>query len=281
MTTRNEDPDQVYLKSLTVLYVEDEDDIRDQLKLFLTRRCRRVYIAANGKKGLEAFQKYQPDIVITDILMPIMDGLKMGEHIKEIRPNIPLIVITAFEEPRYFHRAIELGVHQYVNKPVKLDILEDALIKSARILRAEAALKEVEERYRLLFKLSHIAISVADADHHHISQTLIVKPSDHKQAFEGTLVDCNEAFLALLGYESLTALQLRAENILGLISEESAVLLLHGRHCNSRRCQPRQTRFSRCRATDSFIDGQFYFRYAVFYLHLLDLFQAEQLSRRA
>ncbi|MGD7035268.1 EAL domain-containing protein [Methylotuvimicrobium buryatense] len=227
MTTRNEDPDQVYLKSLTVLYVEDEDDIRDQLKLFLTRRCRRVYIAANGKKGLEAFQKYQPDIVITDILMPIMDGLKMGEHIKEIRPNIPLIVITAFEEPRYFHRAIELGVHQYVNKPVKLDILEDALIKSARILRAEAALKEVEERYRLLFKLSHIAISVADADHHHISQTLIVKPSDHKQAFEGTLVDCNEAFLALLGYESLTALQLRAENILGLISEESAVLLLH------------------------------------------------------
>ncbi len=222
MTSSNEDHDQVYLKSLTVLYVEDEDDIRDQLKLFLKRRCRKVYTAANGKKGLEAFRKYQPDIVITDILMPIMDGLKMSEHIKETRPNIPIIVITAFEEPRYFHRAIELGVHQYVNKPVKLNILEDALIKSARILRAEAALKEIEERYRLLFKLSHIPISIADADHHYTEQKLIIKPSDNKQSFEGTLVDCNEAFLELLGYDNLPALQRRAENILNLISDESA-----------------------------------------------------------
>ena len=222
MTSSNEDHDLVYLKSLTVLYVEDEDDVRDQLKLFLTRRCRKVYTAANGKKGLEAFGKYQPDIVITDILMPIMDGLKMSETIKEIRPNIPIIVITAFEEPRYFHRAIDLGVHQYVNKPVKLNILEDALITSARILRAEAALKEVEERYRLLFKLSHIPISIAGADRYDTARKLIIEPSDNNQSFEGSLVDCNEAFLELLGYESLPALRLRAENILNLISDESA-----------------------------------------------------------
>lgn len=218
----NENLDLTYLKSLTVLYVEDEDDIRDQLKIFLERRCRKVYTAANGKKGLEAFQKHQPDIVLTDILMPIMDGLKMAEHLKEARPNLPIIVITAFEEPRYFHLAIELGVHQYVNKPVKLNILEEALKKCARILRAEAALKEVEERYRLLFKLSHIAISVADADHHYVAQKLIVKPSDNKQSFEGTLVDCNDAFLELLGYEDFQTLQLRAENILNIISDESA-----------------------------------------------------------
>lgn len=141
MTDKDEDQDLVYLKSLTVLYVEDEDDIRDQLTVFLKRRCRRVYTAANGKKGLEAFQKYQPDIVITDILMPVMDGLKMSEHIKALRPNVRIIVITAFEEPRYFHRAIELGVHQYVNKPVKLNILEDALITCAHLLRIEAALE--------------------------------------------------------------------------------------------------------------------------------------------
>lgn len=229
MNTANahEDPDLVYLKSLTVLYVEDEDDIRDQLCVFLKRRCRKVYTAANGKKGLEAFQKYQPNIIITDILMPIMDGLKMAEHIREMRPNIPIIVITAFEEPRYFHRAIELGVHQYVSKPVKLNILEEALIKSARILRAEAALKEVEERYRLLFKLSHFAISVANADHHYTTQKLIVKPSDAKHAFEGTLVDCNDAFLELLGYDNFADLQQRAENIHNLISDESAARLQH------------------------------------------------------
>lgn len=141
ITNNVENQDLVYLKSLNVLYVEDEDDIRDQLMLYLKRRCLKVYMAANGKQGLEAFHEYQPDIVITDILMPVMDGLKMSEYIKETRPNIPIIVITAFEEPRYFHRAIELGVHQYVNKPVKLNILEDALITSAHTLRVEAELK--------------------------------------------------------------------------------------------------------------------------------------------
>lgn len=140
-TSNNEDQDLDYLRTLIVLYVEDEDDIRDQLMLYLKRRCLKVYTAANGKQGLEAFHEHQPDIVITDILMPVMDGLKMSEYIKETRPNIPIIVITAFEEPRYFHRAIELGVHQYVNKPVKLNILEDALITSAHTLRVEAELK--------------------------------------------------------------------------------------------------------------------------------------------
>ena len=150
ISNNNEDQDLVYLRSLTILYVEDEEDIRNQLMLFLKRRCQKVYTAANGQQGLEAFQKHQPDIVITDILMPIMDGLKLAEHIKAARPNIPIIIITAFEEPRYFHRAIELKVHQYVNKPVKLNILQDALITSAHILRVEAALEaEIVNQKRL------------------------------------------------------------------------------------------------------------------------------------
>ncbi len=213
--------DKLYLDSLSILYVEDEDEIRDQLESFLKRRCHKVYVAANGKKGLEAFHKYSPNIVITDILMPIMDGLIMAEKIREIHPNVPIIVITAFEEPRYFHKSIELGVHQYVCKPVKLPILETALQKCARILRAEAALKEIEERYRVLFKLSHIAISVADINKD--TQFYVVKGSE-QQAANGTFVDCNDAFLKLLGYQDITILKHDHCSIYSMMTPSSAGL---------------------------------------------------------
>jgi len=212
--------DILYLKSLSILYVEDEDEIRDQLKAYLKRRCHKVNVAANGKKGLEAYKKYKPDIVVTDILMPIMDGLKMAERIQAINPHVPIIIITAFEEPRYFHHAIELGVHQYVNKPVKLPILEQSLIKCARVLRAEAALKEIEERYKVLFKLSHIAISVADADHN--TSSLVVEKNDTNQFLEGALVDCNQAFLDLIGCKNIETLQDQKRSIYNLMTESSA-----------------------------------------------------------
>jgi len=219
----NDQTDKNYLRSLSILYVEDEDAVRDQLKTYLARRCSKVYTAANGKKGLEAFKKNKPDIIVSDILMPIMDGLKMAEYIKEIDPSIPIILTTAFEEPRYFHQAIELGVHQYVTKPVKMPILEQALLKSARVLRAEAALKEIEERYRVLFKLSHFAISVTDVEpEEKKEQPLVI--SDETALNEGDLVDCNEAFLSLLGYSNIKTLQDQEQNIYSLMTEESAKL---------------------------------------------------------
>ncbi|NOQ15552.1 MAG: EAL domain-containing protein [Methyloprofundus sp.] len=216
------DADTLYLKSLSILYVEDEDEVRDQLKTYLQRRCRKVYTAANGKKGIEAYKKHHPDIVITDILMPIMDGLKMSETIQEIAPHVPIIITTAFEEPRYFHRSIELGVHQYVTKPIKLSVLEHALLKCARTLRAEAALKEIEERYRVLFKLSHIAISVADADHG--SQHLIIGKDSLNLPMEGGLIDCNDAFLELIGYQDIKTLQVQGHNIYSIMTEASATI---------------------------------------------------------
>ncbi|MDD5228770.1 MAG: diguanylate cyclase, partial [Methylococcales bacterium] len=84
--------------------------------------------------------------------MPIMDGLTMSEAIRQINPNIPIILTTAFEEPRYFQRAIDLDVNKYVTKPVNLEILETALLECARTIRVELALYESEERFRLVLE---------------------------------------------------------------------------------------------------------------------------------
>jgi len=59
-----------WLKGLRLLYVEDEEGIREQLEQFLQRRVQRIVTATNGQEGLETFKQFKPDIVVTDLLMP-------------------------------------------------------------------------------------------------------------------------------------------------------------------------------------------------------------------
>jgi diguanylate cyclase (GGDEF)-like protein/PAS domain S-box-containing protein len=193
MNSHRDQEDQAQLRTLSVLYVEDEDDIREELAVYLRRRVATVHLAANGQAGLDAFSQYQPDLVITDIRMPVMNGLEMAERIRAMSPAVPIIITTAFEETSYFQKAIDLGVDKYITKPLNLEVLAAALHKCARLIRAEAALREVDERYRLLFQLSHIAISVAVSDAAADRPSLLLT--------DGHIVDCNAAFMRLLGYE--------------------------------------------------------------------------------
>ncbi|WP_295578002.1 EAL domain-containing protein [uncultured Lamprocystis sp.] len=199
MNSHRDQDDQAHLRTLSVLYVEDEDEIREELAVFLRRRVATVHLAAHGQAGLDAFTQYQPDLVITDIRMPVMNGLEMAERIRAVNPAIPIIITTAFEETSYFKKAIDIGVDKYVTKPLNLDILAAALDKCARLIRAEAALREVDERYRLLFQLSQIAISVAANNGTADRPSLLMT--------DGHIVDCNAAFMDLLGYTRPDELQ--------------------------------------------------------------------------
>ncbi|MBI5889814.1 MAG: response regulator [Nitrosomonadales bacterium] len=124
------DPD--FLKTLSVLYVEDDEEIRELLSRFLHRRVGTLHTATNGQEGAQAFLEHHPDVVVTDIKMPVMDGLEMAAVIKSSSHEVPIIVITAYSERDYFIRAIEIGVDQYVTKPVNTDTLLQAIYKSAR-----------------------------------------------------------------------------------------------------------------------------------------------------
>lgn len=70
------------LKRLTVLYVEDEETIRSEVAYFLARRVGRILTAANGREGLDLFAAQRPDLVLSDIQMPVMNGLDMAAEIK-------------------------------------------------------------------------------------------------------------------------------------------------------------------------------------------------------
>ena len=109
--------------NLTVLYVEDEKSIQEEMVDILELDFQHIHVANNGQEGLEMFQEFRPDIIISDIQMPIMDGLAMSKEILSIDPDAKIILTTAFNEQGYLEQANETGVKSYINKPVNINEL--------------------------------------------------------------------------------------------------------------------------------------------------------------
>ncbi len=170
------------LKTMSVLYVEDDKEIQRQLSLFLKPKVRTLYSALDGREGLEIFNKHKPDVIITDIRMPTMGGLKMAKSIREIDQDIPIIVITAFNEQEYFLKSIDIGIDKYVLKPIDPYLLLEALIKSAIVLVQKREI-ELNAKY--------------------IRFILDANPSFIITTNKNELEYINKTFLNFLGYHSL------------------------------------------------------------------------------
>jgi len=130
------------LSNISLLYVEDEDAIRESLARFLKRRVGTLYEARNGEEGLELFKEHQPDIVVTDVQMPIMNGLSMAEEMKKIDNDIPVIITTAFNDEEYFLKAIDIGVDKYIKKPINNKSLLASISKIAQLILSQQQLEE-------------------------------------------------------------------------------------------------------------------------------------------
>jgi diguanylate cyclase (GGDEF)-like protein len=107
-----------YSKLTTILYVEDEDLIREGYERMLRRLSKELWSARDGQEGVELYKKYNPDIVISDIKMPVKNGIDMAKEIKEINPAQVIIFTTAHTESAYTLDAIDLQVDGYLLKPV-------------------------------------------------------------------------------------------------------------------------------------------------------------------
>ncbi len=125
--------DRNLFKNVTLLYVEDDLMTLEEISFFLKKYVKTLLIAKNGKEGLELFKEHNPDMVITDIQMPIMNGLEMSEKIFEINPNIPIAITTAFSDGNYIMRAIELGIDKYIIKPINMQELLAVIQKSLNL----------------------------------------------------------------------------------------------------------------------------------------------------
>jgi len=106
------------LKEIKILFVEDEVDLITIISDTLSKLGANFITASNGKEGLEKFEQ-NPDIklIVTDINMPVMNGIEMIRNIRENNADIPCIIMSAHTEPEYLKSADELNVTDYILKP--------------------------------------------------------------------------------------------------------------------------------------------------------------------
>ena len=105
------------LKTLKILIVEDEKRLAQLLRDAISEYFFSVIIAKDGNEGLKKFKSFKPDIIITDIMMPLCDGLDMTIKIKKFDENIPIIILSAHSDKEKLLKAIDIGISKYFIKP--------------------------------------------------------------------------------------------------------------------------------------------------------------------
>ena len=120
----------------TILVVEDDQNLRKLMTAYLHMNGYRVLQAANGQEALEEMERTLPDLVIADIMMPVMDGYTLTEQIRQSYPLLPVLMVTARETLEDKRRGFSLGVDDYMVKPVDLDEL---LMRVGALLRRAQA----------------------------------------------------------------------------------------------------------------------------------------------
>jgi len=115
----------------SMLVVEDDESAREVLCLMLMKKFPgfAVHAAENGKIGVELFKTYKPEIVITDVNMPVMDGIQMAGEIKSLKSDTKFIVLTAYNEKIFFQKFTQIGFSAYILKPIEFKKLFAALEK--------------------------------------------------------------------------------------------------------------------------------------------------------
>ena len=112
-----------------VLYVEDDASIRDVFTEYLRRRFAKVITAADGEDGLSKFISGQPDLVITDIRMPGMNGIELIHAIRKVNTQTPLIVLSAYADQDFLTDSIQSQIAGYLLKPIDEDAFQSLLDK--------------------------------------------------------------------------------------------------------------------------------------------------------
>ena len=146
-------------KEFTILFVEDNADIREEMELYLASISKEYYIGEDGLHGLELFKEKKPDIILSDITMPKMNGLEMAGQIRAISPDIPIILLTGQNDIELLKEAIDLSIDKYINKPIDLKSLTIAINKVAEILNVKLEMKQqatLLEQYKNIVDMNSI-----------------------------------------------------------------------------------------------------------------------------
>jgi len=147
-----------------ILIADDDQSTRILLRLILKKDGYQVIEVENGKECLSAWQEHQPDMILLDAMMPIMDGFECCQQLNEVANNlnIPILMITGLNDKESVDRAFAVGATDYITKPIHPPVLRQRLARILKAAKDEAALRQseaklLEQNLRLQSELNQAA----------------------------------------------------------------------------------------------------------------------------
>lgn len=166
--------DRPHFSSLKILAADDTRTNLRMLEVFLGKLGHQVICASNGQEAVEVFSREQPDLVLLDIMMPVMDGFEAARLIKQSTEKwVPIIFLSALERDQNLLAGLEAGGDDYLTKPINFVILE------AKLRSMQQALHFQREAQEARIRIENISNSILDA--------IITIDS------RGTILHCNQA----------------------------------------------------------------------------------------
>ncbi len=112
----------------TILVVDDEVEACNVLEEFLSSKGHDVHIALDGPTAISTFKDVKPQLVFLDMIMPGMDGLDVLKEMKELDPDVTVIMVTVVTDHEQAKKTLESGAYDYITKPVDLNYLENVMM---------------------------------------------------------------------------------------------------------------------------------------------------------
>ena len=185
-------------KDWKILLIDDDPGIRKVTSIALEDAGYEVQTAEDGLKGVALFQEISPDIVLTDIRMPGIDGLEVLRRIKELDASKEVIVVTAFSEIELAIKALQLDASDFITKPVN----DEALMVALRRAKERYTNRKELQDYTALIEERWMRTSEELAKTFHFQQMLIESSIDGIVAGdrEGKVIIFNKSMEEMLGY---------------------------------------------------------------------------------
>lgn len=125
------------LKNMTLLLVEDDDELRNSIKELLSIFFKNIFVASNGLEALEIYSKNSINLIITDYVMPIMNGCDFCKEIRQKNKKIPLVIMSNYSDKEKLLKSISLELTDYLIKPLEYKQLLETLLKMIEKLERE------------------------------------------------------------------------------------------------------------------------------------------------
>ena len=134
-----------FTKHLKVLYVEDDLNLQRETQEFLELLFDVVTVASNGEEALQKYKLNSFDIVISDVKMPKMNGVKLSTEIKELNPEQNIIIVSAYNDSEYLLKFISLNIRYFIQKPLNIENILDALYHTSKSIVNAKMVEEYRE----------------------------------------------------------------------------------------------------------------------------------------